>query len=1550
MQKSLFTRFILSTTALSFSFAVFYPYSSQAAGLAPVSFEAMYNLAKSGNVQALRASVRRGMNIDVMDSNGDTGLCIAAQNNDHYTYNAFRAAGANPNHPCVQKISHYEDFLASSKTVALNATPREAFSAVGLENFHFQPNWWIIGGVVLAGGAAALALSSGGGGGKSSGGSGGDDSKPKEEYNSLASKLAANGSIKDTVNATSKANSARIDVTNSNTAQINTIDFTKSVLDYAGYINVGLNAKNGGKYTNESAGVIYLTSGAVGMSALSNSEVVNNGFIHADAYNGTIGMVGSQKSVITNNAAGIIANVNDSKGIDLNFSGKDGIDAVIGMYVDTNSQAINNGDIRGTAIQAYSSGTTTSDASTSIVGNIIGMEAMILNAGNDVAGKEIILSNNGSGNINISAGDGGSGTTVNLNSIGMGSFLDNAFLNGSKNINRAEVVTINNKGNISIAYTGTYSPTSDTTLRKGTGGVVGMRADANTTANNSGNINLNFSQYGSSSSQQGISAGMQSIHGANLTNSGNINITTIATNQLGNYGMLSVEGSGYVSGLYTDLNQKLSNTGEIIVKATNSYGMASYNGGTLSNSNHIAVGSATDTQYNNNVAMYGSGEGTQVTLSNTGTIDVYSYNSYAMKNDFAGAQTIQNDGTININYEATNSKVFGGYYSYAINNGLINYYITSGGSMSESGTDADDPFSEYTLQVSQSVLTTENSSTSSSTTELLTNNSGKNINIYGSSFTSGMSIMSARGQAENLGTINLFPYSDNSESNSVVMYMGDDGISSAAILNSGTINTSSNMSAAMASDSSQNSRVINYGTINTSKPYSIGLYASGRSVLNNYGIIKMNASESVGVYSSGPSNIINTGTITIGSAGNSQTSVFGLYSKGANISITNGDDSGVAAAINVYATGKHNAGIYASGDYNVVYNKSGAVIGGSIYNGISITGANNTAVNYGTISGVENGIFSDGEKATIVNSGLITASTYGIQAKQSGSNITNNGTITSADTGIWAYAEGTSEEEKTTITNNGTITAPTGIYVKIASPDVYLDVKNNGAINSTSYQVHTYGEYEKPLEPDEDFDKNISVIGASNWYKEYESYEKETQTAETAFRIPAKRNWNFINNGTYYSATALNFDNSFFNFVLDENASYVAPALSGTVNLADNVVSSGFENEYAVKNAFVGANKGIVLNNNLYMFENTLRENSSGALDAVATMRDFGELMKNQSLAKYLSANYQQQNNENLYSALKTTHSAAAFDAVINKKFALDFVPNLAKQNLDNIRIIDREINDELLEKTYLPKRYSVKVVSYKKDVDGKHEISGYKDKVTSVYGFGDHYLGHNMRGGYGLNVTRSDSDFDNDSSRYNNVVEAFAPVLWNKADTSALVKLKAGFGRGHYRRIGLNNAPHKMQTKEYYYGFDTDFRHDFDLGILVLEPHVGFDTTAMYMDNSGESNGGLKLKDENIVSAKSVIGLKLKKSFDFNYNQSLDLSAGGTYYHEFGNKYRQSVAADGMSGVYEIADGRMQRNFGLLNMKAKYQYKQFSLGVSANAPLEQKNNAYYMLDLGYKF
>ena len=126
----MFKNRILLKTAGLFTIASFslsaVPFQAKANNLAPLSFSRMYNLAQNGEVEALRASVRRGMNIDVVNQNGDTGLCLAAQNRDAYTYNAFRAAGANPRHPCVQKISYYEDFVNSSKAVSVTATPREA--------------------------------------------------------------------------------------------------------------------------------------------------------------------------------------------------------------------------------------------------------------------------------------------------------------------------------------------------------------------------------------------------------------------------------------------------------------------------------------------------------------------------------------------------------------------------------------------------------------------------------------------------------------------------------------------------------------------------------------------------------------------------------------------------------------------------------------------------------------------------------------------------------------------------------------------------------------------------------------------------------------------------------------------------------------------------------------------------------------------------------------------------------------------------------------------------------------------------------------------------------------------------------------------------------------------------------------------------------------------------------------------------------------------------------------------------------------------------------
>ena len=87
----------------------------QARGLKPMSFEEMYEVASDGEPGALINAVRRGLDINATNKDGDTGLCVAIKHWDYRAYNAFRSAGAEPQTPCTITIpkEHYEDFMES---------------------------------------------------------------------------------------------------------------------------------------------------------------------------------------------------------------------------------------------------------------------------------------------------------------------------------------------------------------------------------------------------------------------------------------------------------------------------------------------------------------------------------------------------------------------------------------------------------------------------------------------------------------------------------------------------------------------------------------------------------------------------------------------------------------------------------------------------------------------------------------------------------------------------------------------------------------------------------------------------------------------------------------------------------------------------------------------------------------------------------------------------------------------------------------------------------------------------------------------------------------------------------------------------------------------------------------------------------------------------------------------------------------------------------------------------------------------------------------------
>jgi outer membrane autotransporter protein len=166
---------------------------------------------------------------------------------------------------------------------------------------------------------------------------------------------------------------------------------------------------------------------------------------------------------------------------------------------------------------------------------------------------------------------------------------------------------------------------------------------------------------------------------------------------------------------------------------------------------------------------------------------------------------------------------------------------------------------------------------------------------------------------------------------------------------------------------------------------------------------------------------------------------------------------------------------------------------------------------------------------------------------------------------------------------------------------------------------------------------------------------------------------------------------------------------------------------------------------------------------------------------------------------------------------------------------------------------------------------------------------------------------------------------------------------------MGTQRA-YKASTKDYFYGFDTEARQAYDLGMVEIEPNVGFNLTGLYMDDVKEKDDGMKIKSKNVISAQSFVGADVKKKFEIDTHQAVAAIVGGKYYHEFGQKYRAKATMADMNGYYDIISDRLKRNFGLLSAKAQYNYDKFSVSASVNAPVAQDENVYYLFNMGYQF
>lgn len=920
----------------------------------------------------------------------------------------------------------------------------------------------------------------------------------------------------------------------------------------------------------------------------------------------------------------------------------------------------------------------------------------------------------------------------------------------------------------------------------------------------------------------------------------------------------------------------------------------------------INVGTSSSATGTNNVGMLVDGDEAG-SATNEGVINVYSKDSYGMKVDNENGSLI-NNGTINIMAGATGSVAMYGEKGTISNGkkGVIN--------MGVSGT---------VMKATDATISNEGTITlanTASTAMRITNNgtaqnaASGTINVNGSNSYALAADDGATATLNNAGTINI----NNGATGSYAMYGKNATLTNET---SGTINVLQSGTTAMFT---QVGKLTNKGKINLAAADAIGLYVTEGQAVNDSGAIIDVNSNGKAMNVVGTGSITNSGTINLNAA-----NAYGLYAQ-------NGGTATNSGTIKLNSSGMA-YGMYGSGGAKLTNNSS---INGKAENAYGMYGSNMT--NAGTISitgtgtGASYGMRSTGGTVSNTSQIEVTASqAYGISLTGAGT-ATNSGTITvtgtGSDTSYGMYGSGGAK-----LINNGTINvnSTSGTAVGMYATGSGSSITNTGNIVLNGVSITTdYSGISSSDDPDTDA-TNCTSAGCGNFIK-------------------VENGATFYNNGQVSSASAMNFNlmsaANTGTIMLARGGSFEAPEISGEITAAADIVTEGNETTYVNENSFVGQDSGIKLNSGSYLFDAYLVTNEAGNQDVVMTMKNFADVVDNDSVANFLSSNYTFGTNMDMYSILKAAGDATSFTTAVAEQMGLNLIPSFAKQNMDIVKAVNRHMSQTLFaNQSSNDVRAMFDFVYDYREQDGVNMLSGYEDNAATAYALFDRKYNNNFRYGLGVSFTRYESDYDNGSSRDEVVAQVLAPLIYTTEGLKAVSMPRLGIGWGEYkRRIGSDES--KADVKNYYYGITNEVRKEIDLGTVTLEPTAEFNILGLYQDSTKEKNG-LEVKSANNLSVEGGIGLYARKSFSIMEENDLTLRAGGSWYHEFNNPYQAARARiAGMLGSYQMDTYDVERDRGIFSVRMDYKHDRFDFYFEANKFLGEDDGYVLSAGLGYKF
>ena len=532
------------------------------------------------------------------------------------------------------------------------------------------------------------------------------------------------------------------------------------------------------------------------------------------------------------------------------------------------------------------------------------------------------------------------------------------------------------------------------------------------------------------------------------------------------------------------------------------------------------------------------------------------------------------------------------------------------------------------------------------------------------------------------------------------------------------------------------------------------------------------------------------------------------------------------------------------------------------------------------------------------------------------SSFVNNGTINiNGKNGYGIYAEGTSK-----VTNSG---------------DIYLN-----ATTATKTSSALYAGGSAVIENS----GNLHITASGNGYI-WAAYAEGSGSIKNSGTIYVDKatdlifSGNITNNGTIEAAAGRMLLNEQVKF--GSNARFVADEIAGTASVSADTVKQSNRTQFVLSGNFEGNTDRLNVRSESYLFDAEFDGEKT-----TLSMKKFAEVENNASIAGFLQNNYGRNNNSDLFDELKSASSQKELTKRISQISGRDVIPTMAEQNLALMKDLHRQFDN-----AWFNAAPDDKLIAgfnyYDRERGGYGNFAGSDDNAVSLFGIFRNNEGKNVSYGLGWSISKFDSKYDNGGKKDEVIAEILLPFGFGNENFRFLGNMYGGYGNGEYKRYA-EGGRFSGDVENYYYGVNNELRGSFDAGFgISLQPTAEFNVAGLYQ--SGIDDGGLKTGHNNNLSVESGFGLYAEKEFLFNEENSLRLRFGGTWYHEFNDKY-QTVKArlDGMEGRFAMDRAEYEKDRGLFSLNGEYRNGGFSFYGETAFEAGRSDN--WIFNTGFKY